>query len=128
MIAGAFAYFNYRFSEYKFIDFDKWIYYRKSDIFQPDKERYLVLFYSSSMQDVGKILEKMDRKEPILAVDLYLTRPEEDSSAIYITSGTNTLLKMIQRFNIYEAPCYFYIKRIRNGLYKQDSAVNLIEL
>jgi len=36
MIAGAFAYFNYRFSQYKFIDFGRWIYYQKSDIFIPN--------------------------------------------------------------------------------------------
>ncbi len=29
MVAAAFAYFNYKFSEYKFIDFKEWIFYEK---------------------------------------------------------------------------------------------------
>ena len=35
MIAIAFAYFNYKFSEYKFINFDEWVFYEKSALFKP---------------------------------------------------------------------------------------------
>ena len=47
MIAAAFAYFNYKFSEYKFIDFSEWVFYEDQALFIPTRERYLVLFYSS---------------------------------------------------------------------------------
>ena len=47
MIAGAFAYFNYKFSEYKFLDFKQWVFYEKSNVFIPTEEKYIVVFYSS---------------------------------------------------------------------------------
>ena len=33
MIAAAFAYFNYKFSEYKFINFSEWVFYEEKTIF-----------------------------------------------------------------------------------------------
>jgi len=35
MIAAAFAYFNYKFAEYKFINFNDFFFYEKNDIFIP---------------------------------------------------------------------------------------------
>jgi len=57
-------------------------------------------------------------------VDLYQKRRESEKNVTYITSGINTLLKFIQRFNIYEVPCVFLIKREKKTLYKQDSLIN----
>ena len=124
MIAGAFAYFNYKFSEYKFIDFDKWIFYEKRDIFKPKEDRYLLLLYSSKMSDLTKLKEKILKNSyKILALDIYQTRPVSTNKLINITSGTNTILKVIQRFNIYEVPSVLLIKRIKGSLYKQDSKI-----
>ncbi len=127
MIAGAFAYFNYRFSEYKFIDFSRWIYYQKSDIFVPNSDKYTVVIYSSNMQNIDKILKKVNKRNPIIAVDLYQKKRGKTNSIIYITSGMNTLLKLIQRFNIYEVPSAFRIKKFKKLLYKQDSMIEVIK-
>ena len=127
MIAGAFAYFNYKFSEYRFIDFKKWIFYKKKDIFTPKYDKYAVLVYSSNQIEPKEILKKIKPKYHILAVDLYQRRKESDQNVTFITSGINTLLKFVQRFNIYEVPCIFLIKREKESLYKQDSRINTLE-
>jgi len=127
MIAGAFAYFNYRFSEYKFIDFGRWIYYQKSDAFIPNYDKYTVVIYSSNMQDIDKILQKVNKINPIIAIDLYQKKRGKMNGVIYITSGMNTLLKLIQRFNIYEVPSAFRIEKFKKLLYKQDSIIEIIK-
>ncbi len=127
MIAGAFAYFNYRFSEYKFINFKNWIYYEKSDVFVPKSKYYTVLIYSSNMQNIDKVLQKINKSNPIIAIDLYQKKRGKKNGVIYLTSGMNTLLKLIQRFNIYEVPSAFRIKEFKNMLYKQDSMIEVIK-
>ncbi len=127
MVASAFAYFNYRFSEYKFIDFSRWIYYEKSDIFTPKSKNYTVVVYSSNMQDINQILQKIDRADPILTIDLYQKKRGRKGDVLYLTSDTNTLLKLIQRFNIYDVPSAFRIERFKKSLYKQDSMIEVIK-
>ena len=127
MIAGAFAYFNYRFSQYKFIDFGRWIYYQKSDVFIPNYDKYTIVIYSSNMQNIGKILQKVNKTNPIIAVDLYQKNRGKKNGVIYITSGMNTLLKLIQRFNIYEVPSAFRIKKFKKLSYKQDSMITILK-
>ena len=127
MIALSFAYFNYKFSEYKFIDFNKWIFYKKKDIFTPKYDKYLVLVYSSNQIDFKKVLKKFKTKYPVLAVDLYQRRFDGNNSVICITSGINTILKFIQRFNVYEVPSAFIIRKERKKLYKQDSRITILE-
>ncbi len=127
MIALSFAYFNYKFSEYKFIDFNKWIFYKKKDIFTPKYEKYLVLVYSSNQIGLDKVLKGLKTKFPVLAVDLYQKRFESNESVVCITSGINTILKFVQRFNVYEVPSVFFIKKERKMLYKQDSMINILE-
>ncbi len=129
MVAGAFAYYNYKFSQYRFIDFKETILYTKKDIFQPVDERYIVVVYSSHMGEIGKALGALASKERVLAIDLYQKRRESDKRVIYLTAGTNTLLKIIHRFHIREVPSYFLIKRQNDkGLYKQDSKIYLLEV
>jgi uncharacterized membrane-anchored protein YitT (DUF2179 family) len=123
MIAGAFAYYNYKFSEYKFFDFKQHTFYTTKDIFVPSHRYYTVLVYSSNMQDVKKLAANLKKNNPILAIDLYQKRFKEEDSIISISSGMNTLLKFIQRFNIYDVPCAFEIKQIKNELYKQDTMI-----
>ncbi|WP_331775177.1 hypothetical protein [Sulfurospirillum sp. 1612] len=127
LIAAAFAYFNYRFSEYKFIDFNQWTFYEKSDIFVPKHDKYIVVVYSSNMQNIDKILTKINKTYPIIAVDLYQHRRGQSHEVSYITSGMNSLLKFIQRFNIYEVPSLFLIKKSHGSLYKQDSQIEIIK-
>ena len=127
MVAGAFAYYNYKFSEYRFFDFAAHTFYTDKDIFVPKAPRYTVLVYSSNMQNRKKVAQKLTKKNPILAIDLYQKRFKGEDSMIAITSGMNTLLKFIQRFNIYEVPCAFEIIRYKGTRYKQNSPVETIE-
>ena len=127
MIAGAFAYFNYKFSEYKFIDFKEWVFYEKSDIFFPTAEKYIVVFYSSREKDTMNLLYKTKLKLPILAIDYYNKVRENSTGTIFLRSGTKNSLSFIQRFNIYESPSIFFIKKSKDTLYKQDSMIRKLD-
>ncbi len=127
MVAGAFAYYNYKFSEYKFFDFSEHTFYTQNDIFVPKAERYTVLVYSSNMQKRGDIARRLKKNNPVLAIDLYQKRFKVEDSMIPITGGMNTLLQFIQRFNIYEVPCAFEIRRFQGTRYKQNSRIETIE-
>ncbi len=127
MIAGAFAYFNYKFSEYKFIDFNKWVFYEKSDIFKPKEQKYIVVFYSSKEQGTMDKLAQIQLNIPILAIDYYNKVRENTQNTTFLRSGTKTSLSFIQRFNIYESPSIFFIKRSKDSLYKQDSMIRKLD-
>jgi len=127
MIAGAFAYFNYKFSEYKFIDFKDFVYYEKSDIFKPKAEKYIVVFYSSrDKQSVAQLIT-LNLNLPILAIDYYNKVEPNTQHITFLRGGTNTSLKFIQRFNLYEVPSIFFIKRTKETLYKQDSMIRKLD-
>lgn len=123
MIAIAFAYFNYKFQEYKFIDFNKWLVYEKGQVFTPVEDKYLVVFYSSKKADTVENLNKLRPKYKILAIDYYQQDFPSNEHIVYVRSGTDTILKIIQRFNIYKTPSVFIIKKFKEGLYKQDSII-----
>jgi hypothetical protein len=127
MIAGAFAYFNYKFSEYKFIDFKEWVFYEKSDIFIPTQDRYVVVFYSSKEKDTMDLLSKTKLKLPILAIDYYNEVKKNSAGTIFLRSGTKNSLSFIQRFNIYESPSIFFIKKSKESIYKQDSMIRKLD-
>jgi hypothetical protein len=127
MIAAAYAYFNYKFSEYRFIDFkDEFVFYNNKEIFVPNEEYYAVFVYSSNMPISKKALQKIDKEYPILAVDIYQNRFKNEEKVIYLTAGTNTLLKFIQKFNIYNVPTVFLLKRVNKTQYKQDSMIQAL--
>ncbi len=127
MIAAAFAYFNYKFSEFKFIDFKEWVFYQKTDIFTPKAEKYIVIFYSSNKPGATKTIQEAKSKYPIVAVDYYQESVVSTKKIIFVKSGTNTLLKFIQRFNIYNVPTVFIIKKVKESLYKQDSMIRKLD-
>jgi len=127
MIAATFAYFNYKYSQYKFINFKETILYTKTQLFVPKKDRYIVVIYSSHMGSIEKSLANLKQKNSLLVIDLYQQRKEGTPNIIYATAGTNTLLKIIHRFHIREVPSYFMIKKQNDqGLYKQDSQIYLL--
>ena len=127
MIAASFAYFNYKFSEYKFINFKEWTFYEKSDVFTPTEDKYIVVFYSSREKDTMDLLANTDLNIPILAIDYYnKVRPNSDSTT-FLRSGTKNSLSFIQRFNIYESPSIFFIKKHKESLYKQDSMIRKLD-
>lgn len=127
MIALAFAYFNYKFSEYKFIDFKEWVFYEKKDIFTPTAEKYIVVFYSSKVNNTAELLADIDLNLPIIAIDYYNEVYENSKNTTFIRSGTKTSLSFIQRFNIYEVPSIFFIKKTKETLYKQDSMIRKLD-
>ena len=127
MIAGAFSYFNFKFSEYKFIDFKEWIFYEQKDIFHPKEERYIVVFFSSKdAQSVAK-LSKIDLNIPVIALDYYNEPHPNGANIKFLRSGTKNSLSFIQRFNIYDAPSIFFIKKVKDSLYKQDSMIRKLD-
>jgi len=125
MVAAFFFYYKYKFSEYKFIDFNKIILYTKSDIFEPKKNIYYLLIFSSRMSDLNKLIQKIPKNYPILAVDIYQKR-KIYPNVIYTTAGINTIIKLIQYLNIYQVPVVVKIKRYHKKLYKQDSPLEVI--
>jgi hypothetical protein len=127
MIAAAFAYFNYKFSEYKFIDFKEWVFYEKSDIFVPKHDKYVVVFYSSKEKNTAKLLSQTDLNIPILAIDYYNEAYKNSKTTTFLRSGTKNSLSFIQRFNIYESPSIFFIKKSKDSLYKQDSMIRKLD-
>ena len=127
MIATAFAYFNYKFSEYKFIDFKEWVFYEKSDIFTPKAQKYVVVFYSSKEKDTMKQLSEINLNFPILAIDYYNKVAQNSKNTTFLRSGTKNSLNFIQRFNIYESPSIFFIKKHKDFLYKQDSMIHKLD-
>ena len=127
MIAGAFAYSNYKFSEYRFIDFKNFVYYEKNDIFKPSKEKYIVVFYSSREKGTMDELANINLHLPILAIDYYNKVRQNSRTTTFLRSGTTTSLKFIQRFNIYNSPSIFFIKKVKDSLYKQDSMIRKLD-
>ena len=127
LIAGAFAYFNFKFSEYKFIDFGDWIFYEKSDIFVPKEQKYIVVFYSSREANTQNQLANTDLNIPIIAIDYYNQVRENTQTTTFLRSGTKNSLNFIQRFNIYESPSIFFIKKTKDTLYKQDSMIRKLD-
>lgn len=128
MIASAFAYFNYKFSEYKFIDFEELVFYEKGDVFTPSQDDYIVILYSSKMTPTQDLLKNLNPKEVVLAIDIFQERFESTPQVRYLTSSINTLLKFIQRFNVYEVPSVFLLKKHNGKLYKQDSSIEKLSI
>lgn len=126
MVATFFFYYNYKFSEYKFINFEKIILYTKTDIFIPKEDKYTLILFSSKRDDLSKLIKKIKSPYPILAIDIFQTR-KEYKNAIYTTAGINTIIKIIQYLNIYEIPVALNIKRYNKLLYKQDSPLLIIK-
>jgi hypothetical protein len=127
MIAIAFAYFNYKFSEYKFINFKEWTFYEKSDLFTPKEDKYIVVFYSSREHGTMNLLADIDLNLPILAIDYYNKVRENSKTTTFLRGGTKNSLAFIQRFNIYESPSIFFIKKQKDSLYKQDSMIRKLD-
>ena len=95
MIAAAFAYFNYKFSEFKFINFKEWIFYEKKDIFVPKEPKYIVVFYSSRESNAMDELARLSLNMPILAIDYYNKVRENTKNTIFLRSGTKNSLSFI---------------------------------
>lgn len=130
MIAAAFAYNNYRFSKFKFVDFSQYYLYKKADIFVPDKTNYQLLFYSSNQNSLDEILKKseikLDKNMPVLAIDIAQKRGEASDEVVPLSSDINTILKLLSTFNITDLPSSVKIEHDRAQVYKQSFKVQKI--
>lgn len=127
LVAGSFAYNNYRFSRFKFIDFSKTILYTQNDIFTPKKDYYYMLIFSSHQTNPDKLISKIPKNYPIIIIDMYQKEFKSKKGEIFTRVGSNTFIKIIQKFNIYNIPVYFRLKRYNKNLFKQDSALKEIK-
>ncbi|MBR8463197.1 hypothetical protein KDD93_01230 [Campylobacter sp. faydin G-24] len=127
MIAIAFAYNDYRFSKFKFIDFSQMIFYEKSKIFTPNQDKYLLVVFSSNQLGLDKILKEQKRDLPIVAVDVFQKREESNATLSYVSSDINTILKLIRTLNITNVPSSVEIIRQNGQIYKQYSQIKIIE-
>ncbi|GAX87138.1 conserved hypothetical protein [Lebetimonas natsushimae] len=127
LVAAFFFYFKYKFSEYRFIDFNKIVLYTKNDIFIPKKNEYTLIIFSSRMNNLENLIKHVKTAYPILAVDIFQKR-KIYPNIIYTTAGINTIIKLIQYLNIYEVPVVVNIKRYHKLLYKQDSPLKVINV
>jgi len=121
LVAGVFAYDNYRFAKFKFIDFSQTILYTKDNIFTPKKNHYYMLVFSSKMSNIDALLKKLPKNYPIIAVDFYQKVYNNKKNVIFVRAGTNTMISVIRKFNIKNLPVYFEIKRYNKNLFKQES-------
>lgn len=122
LIAVSFAYNNYRYSKYNFINFNELILYQKKALFKPKNDQYTLVIYSSNMNSPDLLLSKINNKYPIMLIDLYQKRTfASTTKVIHTTAGMNTLLSIIHTFRIKEVPVSFEIVRFDKFIYKQNT-------
>ena len=126
MVAAFFFYYNFKFKEYKFIDFNKIILYTQNDIFIPKSNEYYLVLFSSKMGNLNGLLKQIPKDKPVLAVDFFQKRVNYPN-IIYTTAGINTIIKLIQYLNIYQIPVVLKIKRYHKNLYKQNSSLRILK-
>ena len=129
MVAGAYAYFHFKFTEYKFVDFSQLNLFHNRQLFDPQDKRYMMVIYSS--QATRDMQERLDylvgqSSETVLAIDIHQRVLEPNENIIHLIGSMNTILQVVQRFNIYNVPSVFFIKKHNNVLYKQDSAIEVL--
>jgi len=127
LVAGFFAYENYRFSQFKFIDFSKTILYTQNDIFTPKKNNYYMLIFSSKMSKIDALLKQIPKNYHIIAIDVYQRVHKNYKNVIFLRGGTNTILDVIWKFYIKKVPVYFEIKRYNKTLFKQNSVKKVLK-
>jgi len=121
LVAGFFAYDNYRFAKFKFINFNQTILYTKNNILTPKQNHYYMLVFSSKMSNIDTLLKKIPKNYPIIAIDFYQKLYNNKNNIIFVRGGTNTIISLIRKFNIKQVPVYFEIKRYNKNLFKQES-------
>lgn len=126
LVASVFAFNNYRFSKYKFIDFDSLIFYEKSEIFTPKDEKFLLVVFSSNMSNFKEILEISNKNLPVVAIDIFQKRLANEENLSYITSDINTILKLMNLLSITSLPSSVEVIHQDKKIYKQDSKINKI--
>ena len=126
MVAATFAYDNYRFSKYKFLDFSQIIFYEKNEIFKPESDKFLLVFFSSNMDGIGEILQNKAGILPVVAVDLQQKRIRNEGNVTFVTADINAILKAMNLLNVRELPSEVEMIHQDKKIYKQNSKINKI--
>jgi hypothetical protein len=131
-IAIALGYYNHKFSQYKFIDFNEFIGYTNNDIFKPNSNNYLIIIYNSRDIESIKKLNNLNIKSStqVIAIDYFQSLQNlniGEANLSQIKFGTETFLKLVNRFHIYNLPSIFSIELIKNSRYKQNSEIYTFE-
>lgn len=127
MIGGSYAYFNYKFSTYRFINFEEFSFWSKSEIFIPTDKSYIVVVFNSNNSIMLNKIKKLNYDEKVIAIDMNQKRFQSNDRVIFLTSSMTNLLQFVQRLNIYGVPSFFMIKKYNKILYKQASTVQIID-
>ncbi|MGP1486022.1 MAG: hypothetical protein ACTTJC_08085 [Campylobacter sp.] len=126
LVASVFAYNNYRFSQYKFVDFSSLIFYEMSKIFEPNDKEFLLVIFSSNQTNWREILKISNKNLNVVAVDLFQKRTTNEENLRFITSDINTILKLMNTLSITNLPSGVEMKLQNNKIYKQNSKINTI--
>ena len=125
MVALAFAYFNFEFSQYRFIDFSKVTFFVDRKLFIPKEDNYVLLVYSSkATKNIKQLLQNANY--PVLAIDINQDKTKQIKTSL--TTSINTILQVVQKFNIYTVPSVVLIKKYDGVVYKQDSKIQILKL
>lgn len=133
VLIAAFAYYYYESSYARFVkvDFNDWTLYTQTSLFEPTEERYLLVFYSSNIDEQARFVQHLphfshDKATKILAIDLAQNKDMASSAQIvYATAGINTLLRYIHHFKIHQLPTIVAVQRKKNGQAFYQSAPSM---
>ncbi|MDE7172766.1 MAG: hypothetical protein K2N70_00280 [Helicobacter sp.] len=122
VLIAAFAYYYYENSYARFVkvDFNDWALYTQTSLFEPTEDRYLLVFYSSNIDEQARFVRHLprfshDKEAKILAIDLAQNKDLPSSDIVYATAGINTLLRYIHHFKVRQLPTIVAVQRKKNG-------------
>lgn len=125
-MAASFFYFQWTYTKFKSIDFDKNVFYGKNYIFTPLDDEYIIILYNSKSSNILDLSKKISNESnlKIIAVDFYQnTEKEIIDNVIPVSSGMNTLLQLANKFKIVKIPVFFKVKRESLFKFIQNSRI-----
>lgn len=129
-LAAGFFYFQWSYTKFKFIDFQKTSFYGKDYIFSPLDEEYIIILYNSKSSDMLSLSKKIPNESnlKIMAIDFYQnTNNDIVGNVIPLSAGMDTLLQLSNKFKITKLPVYFKIKRESMNKFVQNSKITNIK-
>lgn len=129
-LAAWFFYFQWSYTKFKFIDFQKTAFYGKDYIFSPLDEEYIIILYNSKSSDILSLSKKIPNESnlKIMAIDFYQnTNNDIVGNVIPLSAGMDTLLQLSNKFKITKLPVYFKIKRESMNKFVQNSRITNIK-
>lgn len=113
----------------RFIDFSEIVFYTgDNDLFVPEKDNYLVVFYSSYQISSEELLAKLNnpKKIDVLMLDFSQEKRSSYENVTHLTTGINNILKTVKLFRIEHSPSALIVKRERGSRYKQHTLIEKI--